>query len=518
MKNNLFIIMSFMFLIFTTCDAQKSEKSFTAKTKFDVVILNGRVMDPESNFDGIRNVGVKDGKVAIITEDKISGKETINAKGHVVAPGFIDLHVHGQDPYAVKLMLRDGVTTPLEIEAGAFPVSDYYDERKGKSQANYGASVGHVWARLEAMDGVDPHGLGLYSGAVNATVKDGSKWSTERSNSDDLKKIMANVEQGLREGGIGLSFPIGYYTAVGSPEVNKVANLAKRYNTFITTHVRYLAQIPPSGYLALEEMLSVAIANEVPLIVHHVPSNCLALTEDCFNLISQAQEAGHKVVGEFYPYTKGSSIIGADYLGPGFQERTGMDYADITYVKTGETMTKELLAKYRDEDPGGMMIMNHIKEEDMMLALNREGVFVGSDGVPFSDDKGGIPAWDAPYGVGKGHPRGAGTHAKVLRLIRENNSISLMDAIAKLTYLQAKFIEDMVPDMKLRGRLKPGAIADITVFDPATVTDNSSFEEGKNSLPSSGIPYVLVNGTVVVKDSKVLPVYPGEPIRNEIMD
>jgi len=493
---------------------------FTASAAdYDLVILNGRVMDPESNFDAVRNLGVKGGKIAKITKDKISGKETIDATGHVVAPGFIDLHAHGQDPYAIKLMLRDGATTVLELEAGAFPVSDYYNERKGKSQANYGASVGHVWARLEAMDGVDPHGLGLYSGAINATAKDGSKWSTERSTPEDMKKILANVEQGLREGGVGLSFPIGYYTAVGSPEVNKVAGLAKRYNTFITSHVRYLAQIPPSGYLGLEEVLSVATANEVPLIMHHVPSNCLALTPDCLDLIDQAQKAGHKVVGEVYPYTFGSSIIGADYLGEGFQERTGMDYKDILYVKTGERMTKELLAKYRKEDPGGMMIMDHIKKEDMLAAFKREGVFFGSDSVPFSDDKGGIPAWDAPYGVGKGHPRGAGTRGKVLKMVREDKEIPLMEAIAKLTYLQAKFLEDMVPDMKLRGRLKPGAIADVTIFDPATVTDNSSIETGKNSLPSTGIPYVIVNGTVVVKNSKVLKgVYPGQPIRNAVLN
>jgi len=188
-------------------------------------------------------------------------------------------------------------------------------------------------------------------------------------------------------------------------------------------------------------------------------------------------------------------------------------------VKTGEKMTKELLAKYRKEDPGGFMIMHHIKEEDMLAAFAREGVFVGSDGVPFEDDQGGLPAWDAPYGVGKGHPRGAGSHAKVLRLVRERNVVPLMEAIAKLSYLQARFLEDMVPDMKHRGRLKPGAVADITVFDPATVTDNAGWDAGKNSLPSTGIPYVIVDGAVVVRDSKVLEdVFPGQPIRNAVLD
>jgi hypothetical protein len=486
---------------------------------YDLAILNGRIMDPESGLDALRNVGIKNGKIAVVTDTEVTATETIDASGLVVAPGFIDLHVHGQDPYAVKLMLRDGVTTPLEIEAGAWPVTDYYDERDGKSQANYGVSVGHVWARLEAMDGLDPYGLGLYSGVINASVKDGSKWSTGRSNPDQMKSILAKVEQGLRDGGLGISFPVGYYTAVSSPEVAEVASLANRYNSFITTHVRYLAQIPPSGYLGVEELLSVATANKVPLLVHHVPSNCLSLTAKCLDLIEKAQQGGHKVVGEFYPYTAGSSIIGADYLAPGFQERTGMDYKDITYVKTGEKMTKELMDKYRNEDPGGLMIMHHIKEDDMLEAFSRDGVIVGSDGVPFSDADGKIPGWGADYGAGLGHPRGAGTHAKVLRMVREKDVIPLMEAIAKMSYLPAKFLEDMVPDMKVRGRIKPGAVADITIFDPATVADNASFDAGKNSLPSTGIPYVIVNGTIVVKDSEVLEdTFPGQPIRNAVLD
>ena len=481
---------------------------------YDLVILNGRVMDPESGLDAVRNIGVKSGKVLDITATQIRGKETIDATGHVVAPGFIDLHAHGQDPYAIKLMLRDGVTTPLEIEAGAWPVEDYYNEREGKSQANYGASVGHVWARISAMDNINPKGLGLYSDAINAAAHEGSKWSTQRSSPEQLKKIGAKVEQGLRQGGLGIGFPVGYYTAVGGPEVMDVASLANRYDTFITTHVRYLSNIPPSGYMALEELLAVASTNQVPLIVHHLPSNLLELTPQGLYLVDKARRNGLKIAAEFYPYTSGSSIIGADYLGPGFQQRTGMEYEDIVYVKTGEKMTKELLAKYRKEDPGGMMIMHHIKEKDMLAAFVWEGVFVGSDGVPFLDDKGQVPTWDAPYGAGKGHPRGAGTHAKVLRTVREQRVVSLMEAIAKLTYLQAKFLEDMVPDFKHRGRLKPGAIADITIFDPATVTDNAGWEEGKNSRPSTGIPYVIVNGTVVVKDSKVLKgVFPGKPIR-----
>jgi cytosine/adenosine deaminase-related metal-dependent hydrolase len=505
-------------LIATILAIIASSPAGTAET-YDLVILNGRVMDPESGLDAVRNVGVKGGKIVEITETKIDGKETIDATGHVVAPGFIDLHIHGQDPYAIKLLLRDGVTSALEIEFGAYPVEDYYNKREGKWQANFGTSVGHGWARMNAMDGVDPKGLGLYSGAMKVAARKGAKWSKKRSEPKQLKAIIANVEHGLRQGGLGIGMPVGYYTAVGSAEIAEIVALAKRYNSFIATHVRYLSQIPPSGYLGVEEFLAAAAVHDVRLIVHHVPSNCMRLTVHCLNLIDAARKRGLKVVGEFYPYTFGSTLIGAGYLGPGFQERTGMDYMDIADMKTGETMTKELLAKKRKENPGRLIIMRHIKERDMLAAFRRPGVFVGADSLPFIDEKSGLPSWDAPYGVAKGHPRGAGTHAKVLRLVRERHVVPLMAALEKLSYLQAKFLEDMVPNMKLRGRVKPGAVADITIFDPESVSDNAVWADGKYSLPSTGIPYVIVNGTIVVKDSEVLKdVLPGQPIRNALLN
>ena len=102
--------------------------------EYDLVILNGRVMDPESGLDAVRNVGVKDGRIAKVTEHKIKGKETIDASGHVVAPGFIDGHVHTVDILlGQKASLRDGVTTTLDLEVGALPVDLWYADLEGKS-------------------------------------------------------------------------------------------------------------------------------------------------------------------------------------------------------------------------------------------------------------------------------------------------------------------------------------------------------------------------------------------------
>ena len=113
------------------------------------------------------------------------------------------------------------------------------------------------------------------------------------------------------------------------------------------------------------------------------------------------------------------------------------------------------------------------------------------------------------------HPRTTGTHGKVLRLSREKNLMPLMTAISKMSYQYADFLaKNGVPQMAHKGRLQEGADADITIFDPDTVRDNSSLDAGKNALPTTGVPYVIVNGTVVVKESKVLKdVFPGRPIR-----
>lgn len=480
----------------------------------DLVILNGRVMDPESGLDAVRNVGIKGGKIDIITEQPIQGKETIDAAGHVVAPGFIDPHSHGQDPFAVKLKLRDGVTSPLEIEAGAYPVDYYYKECEGKSQANYGASISHIWARMAALDGVDPKGLGLYSGAINAAVSDGAQWHEKLADDPkDLKKILDNVEEGLQQGAVGIGIPIGYYGKITSSELEAVYGLANRYNTCVTSHVRYMSNIQPSGIMGLLEAIALAFTQDVPLLIHHIHSTSLHRTIEALNIVDKARKKGMNIMAEAYPYDYGSSIIGADYLGEGFQEQMEMDYADISYVKTGEIMTKELLAKYRKEDPGGLMMMKHMRQSDVDAAMQREGVIIGSDGLGFTDENGNYPDWDAPYGTGQGHPRGAGCFARTLRFVREKNYMPLMTAISKMTYETAKWFEDFAPAMKQLGRIKTGANADITIFDPDTVTDNAEPVIGKMTLPSTGIPYVIVNGTIVVKDSEVLKVYPGRAIK-----
>ena len=486
---------------------------------FDLVIKNGRVMDPETGFDQVAHVGITDGKIASITGDEITGTEEIDASGHVVAPGFIDYHSHAQSPFGFRLYARDGVTTPMDLEVGAYPIDAFYDywDKRG-ALLNHGANVSHVFARVAVLDGVDPGGAALYNDSLVQAMNDGAKFKTKVFDPLDLPNILDAVDEGLKQGGLGVAYPIGYYTVAGSPELAAVAGLAAEYGTAITSHVRWLAQVPPSGFLGIQEMLNVSNMNNVPLLLHHVPSNCLGLTEQCLDWIEEAQGKGMNVIGEFYPYTFAGTYVDADYLKPGYQERLGIQASDIVVTATGEKLTDEEFDRMRTEDPTADLLMYTMKEEYFMDAFSRPSTIVGSDGMPWLFEDGRTGDWDTPFGTGKGHPRGAGAHAKILRIARENADVDLMTALSKMTYQPAKFLGSTVPQMRTRGRLQEGMTADVTIFDPETVTDNASWEDGKNTLPSTGIPFVIVNGTIVVKDSEVQRVTPGVEIRNAVQN
>ena len=119
--------------------------------QYDVAIANGRVMDPASGLDAIRYVGIRGGKIAAISETPLAGRTVVDAAGLVVAPGFIDLHSHGQTPENYRFKARDGVTTALEMEVGVAPVPEWYRAREGGALVNFGATSGHIPARMAVM-------------------------------------------------------------------------------------------------------------------------------------------------------------------------------------------------------------------------------------------------------------------------------------------------------------------------------------------------------------------------------
>ncbi|WP_074225147.1 amidohydrolase family protein [Algoriphagus halophilus] len=516
--------------LFTACGEKASDttagSAVPSDTEFDLVILNGRVMDPETNFDGVQNVGVLDGKIALITEEAINGKETIDATGHVVAPGFIDIHSHISDfPFGQKLSLRDGVTTPLDMEAGAYPVDAWYAKLEGKSQTNYGAAVSAAAVReilanpdyksttaSILLDAFDPHNRSGFNMTLTEFLP----------SPEQINELESMLKEGIEQGALGLGAVPGYMTrGTTSRETIMWQRLMGEHGLSTVLHGRFSSQMPPStGILGTQEMLASVAAYGGGLYVSHIHQQALSYTPTAIDLLDAAKTNGLKTVAAIYPYWQGATVAGADYLAPdNYQRNMGRSYEDIIEVATMKPLTKERYEELLKTQPGASVIFGGVEEEIMLSALADPRTMIESDAAPLSISETGELAldWSTPFESTQGHPRGAGSHAKALRLVREKNLMPLMLAISKMSFMQAKFLqENGVAQMANKGRVQEGKDADITIFNPDTVTDHATMAKG--GLPSTGIPYVLVNGTIVVKDSKVLEgVYPGQPIRNKIV-
>ena len=489
---------------------------------YDVVILNGRVMDPETGYDAVANVGVSDGSIKIITSDDISGEETIDASGHVVAPGFIDMHSHVSEvPFMQKVMLRNGVTTGMELEVGAWPIDNYYDALDGKSQTNYGVTVSLFGIRETVMN----ENYASVTGSMVTDMYENGEASfvdmtfQQPPEPEQVELFIEMAEEGIRRGALGFAIPVGYAVdGITSAEIRGLQKLAGEYGVATFVHGRFSSQNDPlSGVLGTAEFLSNLGVYGGGLLFHHIHQQTLGMTDAVLDWIDDARANGLNVLAEIYPYNFGATIVAADYLVPSnYGPNMGRDYGDITESATGQPLTKERYEELMQTDPGAAVTFFGSTEETMLSALARPNTtVVGSDAFPLNVRETGENAWDwdTPYeGLG-GHPRGAGTYGLVLRMVREDDLMPLMTAIGKMSYDIARFLEDSgISPMAFKGRMQVGADADITIFDPQTVTENSTMEQP--GLPSTGIPYVLVNGTIVVSDSKVLKdVFPGQPVR-----
>jgi len=494
------------------------------QNEYDLVITGGRVIDPETNLDAVRNVGIKGERIAAVTEKAIQGKETIDATGHVVCPGFIDMHHHNAAvPFGEKVALRDGVTTPLELEAGVYPVADWYARLEGKCRTNYGASVGTIPVREHVFN---PEYTTQFAGdfvydmmAAPGKAHTSMKWSTQVATPDDVTKIGQLLEKGLQQGSVGIGHCPDYMVAgTTSEEAIVCQKLAGKYGQAVAIHARFSSQMPPtSGILGFLEQMAPQEVYGGGIVFQHMTAQALLDTPAALDLFDAARAKGIPVLPEIYPYDFGGTIVSADYLHPdNYGPNMGRDYKDITETATGKPLTKERYEELVKTAPGTNVMFKNATEETVCQGLTHPTSVLGSDAFPYVLKKDGSPVFD--WGVAfedvNGHPRGAGAHGKLLRWVREKKvDIPLSLAVSKMSYMIAQFLGDNgVPQMAGKGRIQEGKDADITIFDPETVQDNSTMQDG--GLPSTGIPYVLVNGTVVVRDSETVDdVFPGKPVR-----
>ena len=453
--------------------------------QYDLVIEGGRAVDPETGLDGVRNVGIRDGRIARVAKESLNGKLVLHADGFVVAPGFIDLHQHGQDLASLRVKVLDGVTTALELEIGAPDVAAFLKAKEGKSLINYGTAASHVAARAAVFGAPLPEG----------TILPKSGPATDQpATAQQIEAIQQRLRTELDAGGLAVGMGIQYTPGATRLEVIDMFRLAAERGLPVYTHMRSAGRIEPGSSIeSVSEVIGAAAITGASLHIVHVNSTCLRDSLECLSMIEGARARGLDVTTEAYPYIAGMTAINSALFNPGWREKLGIDYGDLVLPDTGEHLTKQRFDELHNSNTTRWVLVFGNTQEIVDKVIPHPLVMIASDGA-------------------EGHPRNAGTYSRVLaQYVREKGTVTLMDAIRKMSYMPAQMLERSTPEGRRKGRLQEGADADIVVFDANTITDRATFE--KPMEPSVGVKYLVVGGTVVVDEGKIVgDVFPGKAI------
>ena len=463
---------------------------------FDLVLNNGRVIDPDSGLDAIRHIGITGGAIAEVSERPLMGHRVIDATNLIVAPGFIDLHSHAMTPAGQEYQLFDGVTTALELEAGAYPADRVKDSLVSMPLIHFGASVGYLWLRQWYLSGNYQASL---AHQPETSVGRDTAWASYPPRSvftqilsqeqiDDLVKLL---EQAFSEGyGIGLGVPIDYLKqGISEEELHAVFSVAAAYDQVVFIHAR---RLPVGDLGGLDEVIELARDTGASVHFCHINSNALTAIGPFLQRVSQAQTNGVDISIEAYPYEAGSTQIGAAAFRGDWQTLYGMTPSDIVWVETGERLTAQTFHEYQTQAPNGYIVLFSNTMAAVDLAVLNDQTIVASDAMP---DVGP----DA-----KVHPRGRGTFTRSLhRYVIEQKKLTWSQAIAKMTIEPAMRLQSMAPAFASKGRLTQGSDADVVVFDPLVVQDQATYENPDQR--SLGMRFVLVNGQLVVDHGTLVP-------------
>jgi dihydroorotase len=433
----------------------------SAQDPFDLVVAGGRVIDPESGLDAVRHLGIRGDRIAAISEGMLTGRETLEAAGLVVAPGFIDLHRHAHGDNAYRYAARDGVTSVFEIEIGSADVDGWYRALGPARLINFGVGAGHIPARMLVLG---DKGFLLPTGPGRGAATP-----------EQAAQILATVERGLRDGAVAVGIGVAYTPGAGIDEFDSVVAAAGRHGAFVFAHLG-------SGIAALEGALGVAAKYRVPLHIGHINSTAGSEIRAWLDRVAAERRRGGDVTAEVYPYTASATLI-QSALYDGWETLPDERFGQLQWAATGERLTRETFAKYRAL--GGSVISHSNTEEALRVGI--------ADPLPMFGSDGGRDMADQPT-----HPRASGTFARLLgHYVRDERVLTLHDALRRITLEPARRLESRVPEMRDRGRIRSGAFADLTMFDPATVADGSTYTNA--AVFSNGIRHVIVNGIPIVR-------------------
>ena len=467
------------------CLALIALSTFLAAQQYDLVLEGGRVVDPETGLDAVRNVGIRDGKIVRISADALAGRRVIHAAGLVVAPGFIDLHQHAQDLASQRVKAFDGVTTALEMEIGAPDVAQFLNAKQGQSLIHYGTTASYVAARALIFGAPLPDG----------TILPKSGPATDQpATPEQIARIQQRLRDQIDAGALGIGMGIEYTPGATRLEVIDVFRTAAERNMPVYTHMRSAGRVEPgSAIQSTEEVIGAAAITGASLHIVHINSTCLRDSLECISLIEGARAHGLDVTTEAYPYIAGMTAINSALFNPGWREKLGIDYGNLVVPDTGEHLTKERFDELHNSSKQQWVLVFANTQEIVDAVIPNPLIMIASDGA-------------------EGHPRNAGTYARVLaQYVREKKTLTLMEALRKMTLMPAQMLERSTPAARQKGRLQEGADADVVIFDPQTIADRSTFE--KPMEPSVGVHYLLVGGTPVIDDGKLVPdVFPGRAL------